>query len=103
MSVMLSFAIFPTDKGTSVSEYVSKVIENIKDKGGCYKLTPMSTVVETNTMEEALAIIHESYQILEPQSERVYLSLTMDIKRGNECRMDQKIESIESKIGPVNK
>ncbi len=103
MSVMLSFAIFPTDKGTSVSEYVSKVVENIKKKGLVYKLTPMNTIVETNTMEEALNIINESYQILDSDSDRVYISLTMDIKKGHESRMNQKIESVESKIGPVNK
>lgn len=103
MSVMLSFAIFPTDKGTSVSEYVSKVVENVKNSGFSYKLTPMSTIVETPSMAEALRIINESYLILEPHSERMYLSLTMDIKPGAESRMEQKIQSVESKIGPVNK
>ena len=87
MSVMLSFAIFPTDKGTSVSEYVSKVVDNVKQSGFNYKLTSMSTIVETNTMAEALRIIDESYRILEPHSERMYLSLTMDIKPGTESRM----------------
>ena len=103
MSVMLSFAIFPTDKGTSVSEYVSKVVDNVKQSGFNYKLTPMSTIVETNTMAEALRIIDESYQILEPHSERMYLSLSMDIKPGTESRMEQKIQSVESKIGTVSK
>ena len=103
MSVMLSFAIFPTDKGTSVSEYVSKVVDNVKQSGFNYKLTPMSTIVETNTMAEALRIIDESYLILEPHSERMYLSLTMDIKPGTESRMEQKIQSVESKIGTVSK
>ena len=103
MSVMLSFAIFPTDKGTSVSEYVSKVVDNVKQSGFNYKLTPMSTIVETNTMEEALRIVDESYRILEPHSERMYLSLTMDIKPGTESRMEQKIQSVESKIGTVSK
>jgi len=100
---MLSFAIFPTDRGISVSEYVSKVVENVKNSGFNYKLTPMSTIVETNTMEEALVIVNESYQILRPHSERVYLSLTMDIKSGIDSRMEQKVQSVESKIGPVNK
>jgi len=103
MSVMVSFAIFPTDKGISVSEYVSKVVENVRDSGFSYKLTPMSTIVETNTMEEALQIVNESYLILKPHSERIYLSLTMDIKHETGNRMEQKIQSVESKIGTVTK
>jgi Uncharacterized conserved protein len=54
-------------------------------------------------MEQALDVINQSYIILEPYCDRLYLSLTMDIKRGNEDRMEQKIRSIESKIGPVSK
>ena len=103
MSVMMSFTIFPTDKGISVSEYVSKVVENVRNSGFRYTLTPMSTIVETDTMEEALKIVNESYLILKPHSERIYLSLTMDIKNEVGSRMEQKIQSVESKIGPVNK
>jgi len=103
MSVMLSYAIFPSDKGSSVSEYVSKVIEMVRQCGFHYQLTPMVTIVETKTMEQALDVINRSYKILEPYCDRLYLSLTMDIKRGNEDRMEQKIRSIESKIGPVSK
>jgi uncharacterized protein YqgV (UPF0045/DUF77 family) len=33
MSVLLEFAMFPTDKGTSVSAYVSKVIDMIRFSG----------------------------------------------------------------------
>ena len=39
MSVLLEFAMFPTDKGDSVSKYVSKVIDMIKNSGLDYKLT----------------------------------------------------------------
>lgn len=103
MSVMLSYAIFPTDKGSSVSEYVSNVIKMVSQCGFPYKLTPMSTIVETETMDEALEVINQSYKLLEPFCDRLYLSLTMDIKKGEMKRMEQKIHSIESKIGPVSK
>ncbi len=100
---MLSYAIFPTDKGASVSEYVSQVVEMVSQSGFRYKLTPMSTIVETDTMDQALEVINRSYKIMEPFCDRLYLSLTMDVKRGNENRMEQKIRSVESKIGPVSK
>jgi uncharacterized protein (TIGR00106 family) len=103
MSVLMQFAIFPTDKGTSVSEYVSRVIEMVKQSGFNYKLGPMGTAVETETFADALEILQKSHDILGPDSERIYASINFDIKKGQSGRLEKKIESIEKKIGPVKK
>ncbi|MFO7940711.1 MAG: MTH1187 family thiamine-binding protein [Bacteroidales bacterium] len=101
MSVLLEFAIFPTDKGDSVSEYVSQVIKMIDESGVSYKLTPMGTIIETETLSDALQVVEDAYAILEPHSERVYSSMTLDIRKGKEHRLEGKIASIEQKIGAV--
>jgi len=103
MSVLLEYAMFPTDKGGSVSEYVSKVIEMIRNSGVSYKLTPMGTVIETETLDEALEIVKKSYGILEKDSDRVYSNIKLDIRKGRKDCMTGKIDSIEAKIGKVNK
>ena len=104
MSVLLEFAMFPTDKsGDSASESVSKIIEMIRKSGVNYKLTAMGTIIETKTLEEALDIVNRSYKVLEPFSKRVYSSVKLDIRKEKSNRLQQKIESIESKIGNVNK
>ena len=103
MSVLLEFAMFPTDKGASVSDYVSKIIAMIRSKNIRYKLTAMGTIVETETLEEALKIVQDSYTVLEPFSERVYSSIKLDIRKNKSDRLNTKIESIESKIGKVEK
>jgi uncharacterized protein (TIGR00106 family) len=102
MSVLLNFAMFPTDKGDSVSPYVSKVLKYIDESGVSYKLNPMGTTIETDTMEEALAIVQGAYDILEPVSERIYSAITIDARKGKSNRIKSKIESIEKKIGKVN-
>ena len=102
MSVLLEFAMFPTDKGDSVSQYVSEIIKMIKNSGVRYKLTAMGTIVETETLDEALAVINQSYQILEPNSKRVYSSIKLDIRKEKSNRLEDKIKSIESKIGNVD-
>lgn len=103
MSVMLEFAIFPTDKGESVSHYVSQVIEMIRDSGASYQLTPMGSIIETDTLEQALALVQASYQMLETAGcNRVYSSLKLDIRQGPAGRLQGKVASIEEKIGPVN-
>jgi uncharacterized protein (TIGR00106 family) len=104
MSVLMNFAMFPTDKGTSVSEYVSKIIAMIRDSGFEYKLSAMGTVVETETMEQSLEILNKAYKILQPHSTRVYSVVNFDIQTNkNTGRIKGKIESIENKIGDVSK
>ncbi len=102
MSVLVNFEVFPTDKGTSVSKYVSKVIKMIKESGVDYKLTSMATIIETETLSQALEILQKAYAILEPDCERVYCAATFDIKKGNKGRMSQKIKSIVNEIGEVS-
>ena len=103
MSILLNFAMFPTDKGSSVSNYVSKVIKYIDESGVPYKLNPMGTSIETETMEEALAIVQGAYNILEPVSDRVYSTINIDARKGKSNMITGKIASIEAKIGDVNK
>ncbi len=101
LSVLLEFSMFPTDKSESVSEYVSKVIKYIDESGVEYKLTAMGTIIETDTVDEALEIVKGCYKVLEPYSNRVYSSLKMDIRKGKSDRLNQKIESIKKRIGDI--
>jgi len=99
MSVLIEFAMFPTDKGESVSAYVSRIIKMIDESGIPYKLTPMGTVFETETMEEALDIINKAYKQLEKDCNRVYSVVKFDIRKGKSNRLVQKIQSVEKKLG----
>jgi uncharacterized protein (TIGR00106 family) len=103
MSVLLEFAMFPTNKGESISPYVSKVIQMIRESGATYQLTAMGTIIETETLAEALALVQQSYDVLEPDCDRVYSSLKFDIRKGKSKCLTQKIKSVEKIIGAVNK
>ena len=99
MSVLLEFAMFPTDRTESKSEYVGRIIEMIDRSGVNYQLTPMGTIIETGSLEEALQVVQEAYALLQEDCNRVYSSLKIDIRKGKEDRLKQKITSVESKIG----
>lgn len=99
MSFLVEFSMFPTDKGESVSPYVSRIIDMIDKSGVPYKLTPMGTVFETETMEEALDIINRAYKQLEPDCNRVYTVIKMDIRKGVHNRIEGKVKSVEEKLG----
>jgi uncharacterized protein (TIGR00106 family) len=102
MSVLIEFAMFPTDKGSSVSDYVSRILKTIRDSGHEYRLNPMGTVVETETIKEALQLVEKAYECLEPDCDRVYSAVKMDIRKGSLGRMSQKVDSIQTKIGEVS-
>lgn len=101
MSVLLEFSMFPTSDecrdGSSVSKEVSKIIDAIDKSGVAYQLTPMGTVVETETMREALDIIELAYEQLQ-DCERVYSSLKFDIRKNTKNRLKTKISSIEKAL-----
>ncbi len=103
MGAIMNFAIFPVDKGDHISEYVSKVINYIKDSGMTYQFTPMGTIVEGETVAEVLKIVEKSYEILDPISNRVYCVMNMDYKKNKSNLIKSKTESVEKRIGKVNK
>jgi len=84
--------------GSSVSRYVSKIVDMIDKSGVNYKLTPMGTVIETQNIDQALEIIKKSYQVL-GDCERVYGNLKFDIRKNCSDRLTSKIASVESQLG----
>lgn len=102
MSVLLEFAMFPTSdecrEGASVSHQVAKIIDMIDQSGLPYQLTPMGTIVEAESVKEALLIVEKAYEQL-GDCERVYSSLKLDIRKGKSGRLKGKIASVEEKIG----
>jgi uncharacterized protein (TIGR00106 family) len=102
MSVLMQFAMFPTDKGASASPYVSRIIAMIRESGIPYQLSAMGTIIETDTLAEAQTIVNQAYALLQADCSRVYCTVTFDIREGKTGRMQQKVASVEEKIGPVN-
>ncbi len=103
MSVLVEFAMFPTDVGESKSEYVSRILKMIKDSGYNYQLTPMGTIIEAESLPEILAIIEKAYSQLEPDCNRVYSTIKLDIRKEKSNRLKGKVESVEKIVGTVKK
>lgn len=97
MGVLLEFSMFPTSDdcrdGSSVSKQVSKIVDAIDKSGVSYQLTPMGTIVETETVREALDIIEMAYEQLD--CERIYSALKFDIRKDSKDRLKNKIKSVE--------
>ncbi len=99
MSVLAELTMFPTDHGESVSAYVTRIIAMIDGRGLDYRLTPMGTIMEFARLDEALKVVADAYALLEPDCARVYATVKLDIRKGKEGRLTQKIESVEKRLG----
>ena len=100
MSVILDLALFPTDQGVSVSRYVAPVVAMIRDSGYDYRLSPMGTQVETETLAQTLELIAQAHAILDAMgSERVYAVVKLDSRKGPLGRLSGKLEAVQRRIG----
>jgi len=97
MSVIVDFAIFPTDKGTSVSPYVARVIRIIKASGLPHKFGPMGTSVEGD-WTEVMDLVNRCFCELQKDSARIYFTMRADYRDGAEGRLEGKVRSVEEKL-----
>ena len=97
MSVIIEFSIFPMDKGVSLSPYVARALKIIQDSGLPYELTPMGTCVE-GEWGEVMNLVDRCFQELQKDSDRVYLGLKADYRKGPSGRLEGKVASVKEKI-----
>lgn len=93
--VLAEFSMFPTDKGESVSQYVSKSLDIIDKSGLAYQLTPMGTILE-GEWDEVFKVIGDCFKAMEPACNRISTSVKVDYRKTGESRMKSKIKKIES-------
>ncbi|AZQ65159.1 MTH1187 family thiamine-binding protein [Flammeovirga pectinis] len=103
MGVIMNFAIFPIDKGDHIGEYVSKVVQHIKETGLTYQFSPMGTIIEAETVTELLKVVDDAYKIMDSISDRIYCVMNMDSNKNKSNMIKSKTASVEKRIGTVNK
>jgi uncharacterized protein (TIGR00106 family) len=91
-------AIFPTDKGESVSAQVARIIDMIAESGLAYKVTAMGTQIEGEAAE-VFALIQACHMEMRKGSKRVYTTIAIDDRDGATGRLTGKIASLEAKTG----
>jgi uncharacterized protein (TIGR00106 family) len=97
MSVIVDFAIFPMDKGESLSPYVARAIKIINESGLPHKLHPMGSCIE-GEWEEVIGVVTRCLKEMEKDCNRINVNFKADYRKSEPGRMDRKIESVESKL-----
>ncbi len=95
--VLLEFSMSPFGKGESLSPYVSRILDVVDKSGIRYKLTPMGTILE-GEWEDVMLVVTNCFKELEKDCNRISTNIRIDYRKGTSSRMQQKINSIETKL-----
>lgn len=93
MSVIAQLAIFPLDKTGSLSPYVAKAVGIIKASGLPHALGPMGTCIE-GEWRDVINVVERCFQALQADSDRVYLTLSVDYRAGRTDGLTTKTASV---------
>jgi len=97
--MLAQVSMFPTGRRSdSVSAEVAKVINLIDRSGLPYRMSAMSTVIEGD-WEPIMALLNKARLLLRRSHSRVYISITIDDRRGTKNRLAGKVQSVEKRLG----
>ncbi|MFO8085432.1 MAG: MTH1187 family thiamine-binding protein [Desulfobacterales bacterium] len=97
MSVIIDFSIFPVDKGGSVSTPVARAVKVIKESGLPHRIGPMGTCIE-GEWAEVMAVVNRCFETMKEESDRIYMTIKVDYRKGLSERLEGKVESLEKKL-----
>ncbi|NJD52566.1 MAG: MTH1187 family thiamine-binding protein [Candidatus Methanoperedens sp.] len=84
---------------TSMSPYISEAVKAIEMSGIKYQLTPMGTVIEVSSIDEAFNVARAAHEaLIKKGAKRVVTHLTIDDRRDAPKDMEEKVESVIEKI-----
>jgi len=97
--VVVEFIVVPLGE-ESLSRYVAEIVKLLERKGIKYQLTPMSTVMEVPTLEEAFEVVAEAHELMfKLGARRVSTTVRVDDRRDREVHMEDKVKSVMEKVG----
>lgn len=97
MSAMAFFSIIPLGKEESVSKYVARVVNSVKQSGLEWQLTPMGTIVEGDTVKDVFNAINDGIKQLD-DCNRLSISITIDYRKDRKSGMNEKVKSVFEKF-----
>lgn len=92
--MLVSFSMFPTDKGERVGKYVARVIDILDKSGLPYQTGPMSTSLEGD-WDSIFKVIKKCNRALKKDCKRIYTVITIDDRKGVRGRIKGKVNDLE--------
>lgn len=97
---IMSISVVPVGtKTTSLSQYVAKVIEAFQKNKITYTLTPMNTIVYSDSFDEILKAIRIAHDtLLQTGQKRIVIAVNIDARHDKERTPEDKVKAVLSKL-----
>ncbi len=96
--MLIAFSIVPVGSGSSLGERLAEVLRIVDESGLPYKINPMGTVVE-GEWDDLFRLVKKCHETLMNKEERVLTTITVDDRKGKTNRLDEKVRSVEKRLG----
>jgi uncharacterized protein (TIGR00106 family) len=84
---------------TGMSKHIAEAVKAIDKLGIKYQLTPMGTVMEVATIDDAFRAVKAAHEVLVKSGvKRVVTHLTIDDRRDNPKWMAEKMDAVKRKL-----
>ena len=100
--MLIEFSIVPIGSGSSIGDILAEVLELVDSSGLPYKINPMGTVVE-GEWDEVFSLIRRCHASVMNRGERAMTHIAIDDRKEKPDRIDQKVKSIENRLGKTLK
>ena len=96
--MLIEFSIIPIGVGSSLGNQLAEVLKIVDASGLPYKINPMGTVIE-GEWDEIMKLIKKCHNTVMKTGERAVTTISIDDRKGKPNRIDEKVKSIERRIG----
>jgi uncharacterized protein (TIGR00106 family) len=96
--MLVEFSVIPIGSGSSIGDQIAEVLKIVDASGLPYKINPMGTVVE-GEWDEIVKLIKKCHKKVLTSEDRVVTTISIDDRKGKPNRIDEKVKSIERRIG----
>jgi uncharacterized protein (TIGR00106 family) len=96
--MLVEFSIIPIGVGSSIGDQLAEALKIVDTSGLPYKINPMGTVVE-GEWDEVMKLIKKCHKIVMNTGDRTVTTISIDDRKGKSNRIDEKVKSIERRIG----
>lgn len=96
--MLAEFSVIPIGEGESLGAQISEVLAIVDASGLPYRLNPMGTVIEGD-WDQVMPLIRHCHDRLLRDGTRVVTSITIDDRPGKLGRIEEKIKSLERRLG----
>jgi uncharacterized protein (TIGR00106 family) len=96
--MLIEFSIVPVGVGSSIGDRLAEVLRVVDESGLPYKVNPMGTVVE-GEWDELMRLVKKCHGTVMKGGERAITTISIDDRKGKPNRLEEKVKSIEKRLG----